>query len=184
MNKKISHILSFFSLTGHQLLLSGMNSSHSGNLSVIDREYIYITRTGTMLDHINDGDIIKADCTDRNPPKVSMEYPVHRQIYIDTAFNAIIHCHPPHATALSLLRDEIEPLDMEGKRIVSTVPVVSGEDNIPELVSAQCQKGHRAVMVRGHGVFVAAENMEEALHVATALEMSAKIICLSRQKFI
>ncbi|MDH3973783.1 MAG: class II aldolase/adducin family protein [Deltaproteobacteria bacterium] len=180
MDKKIQDILSFFSLTGHQLLLSGMNSSHSGNLSVIDGEHIYITRSGTMLGHINDGDIIKADCTDSNPPKASMEYPVHRQIYIDTAFNAVIHCHPPYATALSLSNDEIEPLDMEGKRIVQLVPVVRGEDNIPDLVSAQCQKGHRGVMVKGHGVFVAADSMEEALHVVTAMEMSAKIISLSR----
>lgn len=176
-------ILSFFRLTGHHLHQSGMNSSHSGNLSVIDGEHIYITRSGTMLGHINDGDIIKADCADSNPPKVSMEYPVHRQIYIDTASNAVIHCHPPYATALSLSQDEIESLDMEGMRIVHTVPVVAGEDNIPQLVSTECQKGHRAVMVKGHGVFVAAENMEEALHVVTALEMSAKIISLSRQAF-
>ena len=180
MNEKIKHIKALFSLVGYHLLSLGMNSSHSGNLSGREGSNIYITRTGTMLGDIREKDLVAAEIMDSMPPRVSMEYPVHRQIYLDTSFNAVIHCHPPYAVALSLSNEKIEPLDREGIRIVGTVPVVSGENDIPHKVSARLQTDHRAVMVKGHGVFVAANSMEEALHVVTALEMSSKIICLSK----
>jgi len=180
MKEKINHITELFSLVGYHLLSLGMNSSHSGNLSGRDGSHIYITRTGTMLGDIREEDLIKAEIMDSMPSRVSMEYPVHRQIYLDSSFNAVIHCHPPYAIALSMGSETIEPIDMEGVRIVGNVPVISGENDIPQRVSAQLQNGHGGVMIEGHGVFAAANNLEEALHYVTALEMSAKIITLSR----
>lgn len=172
-------ILSNFRSAGNHLLVLGLNTSHSGNLSVREGDVIYITRTGAMLDNLGEEDIIELNVSKVQHPEASLEYPVHREIYLSTPAGAVIHCHPPYAIALSFRNTEILPADLEGRHHLDRIPVVEHGGHMHEKVSRMFEQGNRVVLIRGHGAFSAGQTVEEALHYASALEMSAKIICFS-----
>lgn len=52
-------MLELFSLFGRELFLQGVNSSHSGNMSVRVGDRIFITRRGSMLSNLTERDIIE-----------------------------------------------------------------------------------------------------------------------------
>ncbi len=168
-----------FRKTGRSLLVQGLNTSHSGNLSMREGEKILITRTGAMLGDLRSVDIVEIPIDSEGDPRASLEYPVHRRIYLRTAAKAVVHCHPPCAVSLSLSRDEIVPVDLEGRHHLDRVPVLG--DTVPSAdeIASVFDNGGKVLVVRGHGAFSAGDTMEDALHYVSALEMSAKVIILS-----
>lgn len=121
---------------------------------------------------------------DRVTPLASTELPVHRAIYQATRASAIVHAHPPHATALSLSVSEIIPSDTDGVSTLGTVPVVGRNQEVkPGALAdeiARALEGHHIVMVAGHGSFATGQLLEEALSHTTIMEASARINCLLR----
>ena len=175
-----------FQRIGTYLAMTGLISSHAGNLSARMGDQLYITRRGSMLGLLREGDVIETalDQDDGHVVMASTEIVVHRAIYDATAALAIVHCHPPHAIALSLESDSIVPLDSEGSYLLHRVPVVAAEKTIGSTevagLVAPLLKDYKIVMVRGHGSFAIGQLMEEALMVSSTLEMSSKIIALVR----
>jgi L-fuculose-phosphate aldolase len=113
----------------------------------------------------------------------SSETPVHRAIYLNTAALAVIHAHTKAAIALSLLEDEIVPIDNEGSYLLHKVPVVSSElasgSSIADLVAASL-KQYKIIMVRGHGCFATGQLLEEAYQWVSCLEESSQILYYCR----
>ena len=180
-------ILSQFQTVANELFTRGLISSHSGNLSMRLGDRIIITRRGCMLGCLQENDLIETgiDRNDRSTPLASTELAVHRAIYQATTASAIVHAHPPHAIALSLVETEIVPSDDEGLAIVERVPVLGCDMEVrPRRLSvlanmiAQALKQHRIVIVRGHGCFAIGQLLEEAHNCVTALEESCQVICL------
>ncbi len=189
-------MLKEFQRVGRLLLHLGLISSHGGNASVRKGGYIYITRHSAMLGDLRKDDVVKISFSlggkggkDKTPAgriklsEASMEYPVHRQIYETTGAGAVIHAHPAHAIALSLVRKKIRPLDAEGLILLRDVPVV-GTQNVARSVGSRQMATAVAgalikspvVMVKGHGSFAAGKTLEEVLCYTSALEDSCKII--------
>jgi len=179
-------MLAEFQRIGTYLAMTGLISSHAGNLSVRMGDRLYITRRGSMLGLLHEGDVIETalDHDDGHVIMASTEIVVHRAIYDATAALAVLHCHPPHAIALSLETDSIVPLDSEGSYLFHRVPVIAAEKTIGSTDVAQLiaplLKDYKIVMVRGHGSFAIGQLLEEALMVSSALELSSKIIALVR----
>lgn len=179
-------MLADFKKIGRDLFLSGLNSSHSGNLSVRYGDRIVITRRGSMLGHLEERDLIETGLA-KNDSKIilaSTEIGVHRAIYKGTSALAVVHAHPVHAIALSLLEDQIIPVDSEGAYLLHKIPVVGAEHTIgskelekslPALLSE-----YKIVMVRGHGSFAVGQMIEEAYQWTSSLEHVCRIIYLTR----
>ena len=180
----MSAMLEQFAKFGRELFLQGVNSSHSGNMSVREGDRIYITRRGSMLASLSDRDVIecglKAD--DSHITLASTEIKIHRSIYMNTSALAIVHAHPPYAIALSLDRDEITPVDSEGVYYFKSVPVLKAEHTIGSDEVAQklpqLLRNYRAVVVGGHGSFATGQMLEEAFQWTSSLEASCKILYL------
>jgi len=179
-------ILSQFQTVGRDLFARGLVSSHSGNLSIRLGERIIITHRGSMLNCLEEHDLIETGISknSRSTPLASTELPVHRAIYRETQALAIVHAHPPHATALSLTETEIVPAGVEGISEMGTVPVVGWNMEVKpgglvEII-AQALKQNRIIMVRGHGSFAIGQLLEEAYNFTTALEQSCQVLCLLR----
>jgi L-fuculose-phosphate aldolase len=185
-----------FSETGRDLFLTGAVTSHGGNLSVSDGASIWISRTGAMLGHLTPGDVVQVNW---NPSpadeQASMELVVHRAIYhaiaqkaseAGAAFGAraIVHAHTKHTVFRSLVSDQLEPPDSEGKLVLGTaVPVLSPEVTVasPEvagLMAAQVLQGSSIAIVRGHGPFALADTIENAYRLISCLEYSAELLTL------
>ena len=100
---------------------------------VVWGDRIFITRTGSMLAHLEENDLIEIGLEDDNSNIMlaSSELVVHREIYQNTSALAIVHVHPPFAVALSMaVEDAIIPIDSEGSYLFRKVPVVQTETTV------------------------------------------------------
>jgi L-fuculose-phosphate aldolase len=166
---------------GRDLFLRGLVSSHAGNLSVRTGTAIWITRTGAMLGRITRDDAIEVDPVGPDPidSHASSELTVHRAIYGATGAGAVVHAHPPYATLLSMLQDELTPIDSEGYYVLGRVHVVDigavVAAGLPESARAvsEALKEHRIVLLKGHGSFARGDTLEHAYMPTSSLEASS-----------
>lgn len=169
---------------GRDIFLSGLISSHGGNMSVRVGDRMLITRRGSMLGRLTERDIIETSLEheDSEIALASTEIVVHRAIYAATNGLAIVHTHSPHSILRSMREDEIVPVDSEGSYLLHKVPVYSlartaGSSEVAETVS-QALKEYKCVLLRGHGPFAIGTVLEEAFQWISCLEMSCKILDL------
>ncbi|MBN1235520.1 MAG: aldolase [Methanotrichaceae archaeon] len=165
---------------GKKAVNSGLTSSRFGNISLLQGENIFITCTGSMLDELDNSQVVEIDLGGPcNQDRIaSSETCVHRAIYQSTTNKAIIHTHSPYAVTLSLLeREEIMPLDSEGIIFLGAIPIVEGHygtDRLARAVSFVLQT-HKACIARGHGVFAASKSLSDAYTAACMAEHSAQV---------
>ncbi len=164
---------------GKKVVQAGLTTSRFGNISVLRGDIIFITCTGSMLDELCEDQIIDVDlsrsCMKDNV--ASTEVCVHRAIYNKTSAKAIIHTHSPYAVALSLLEDEIEPIDSEGKHFMGPVPVVDGGFGTEMLAenASSALASHNVCIARGHGAFAVGKGLSEAYTMACMVEHSSQV---------
>ncbi|MBI2865567.1 MAG: aldolase [Chloroflexi bacterium] len=177
-----------FKTIGRDLFLSGLVTSHAGNMSARIADNLIITRHGSMLGNLGNADFVETTIQSPNPAdqQASFELPVHRAIYEQTAALAVIHSHPAHATALSMLCDAITPPDQEASYLLGTIPVIEANlivvsKEAVTLVPAALQEA-KVVVLRGHGCFSVGRSLEEAFHWTSVLEHSCRIAFLLRQR--
>jgi L-fuculose-phosphate aldolase len=171
-----------FRYIGRDILLTGLTSSHGGNMSVRVGDRIIIKRRGAQLGQLKRSDFVETSLYGRDSgiTRASTELIVHRAIYQNTSALAVVHSHPRTAIALSLSRDEIIPIDNEGSYLLRKVPVVSieyasGSKEMADTVS-NALKEYKIIMQRGHGCFSTGQTLEEAYHWISALEEVSDII--------
>ncbi|HEX7973282.1 MAG TPA: aldolase [Anaerolineales bacterium] len=180
-------MLEQFQTFGHDLYMRGLTSSHGGNMSVRMGDRILITRTGAMLAHLTEKDLIETglEANDSGVMLASSELVVHRSIYLNTSALAIVHVHPPYAVALSMVeKDAIIPIDNEGSYVFRRVPIIqaemtTGSKEVAKL-AAQGLREYKLIMLRGHGCFSTGPVLEEAYQWCTSLEEACKILYYTR----
>ncbi len=175
-------MLDQFQRFGSDLFYRGLTSSHGGNMSVRMGDRIIITRTGAMLAHLTEKDLIEIglDEDDSNIMLASSELVVHRAIYQNTSALAIVHVHPPYAVAQSMcVEDAIYPIDSEGSYLFRKVPVMQTETTVGSKdvakISAQVLREYKIFLLRGHGCFSIGPVLEEAFQWCSSLEESCKM---------
>jgi L-fuculose-phosphate aldolase len=179
-------VLSQFQVVGQALFSQGLVSPQGGNLSVKLGERLVITHRGSALGYIQKGDLVETGISKNNrvTPLASTELEVHRCIYKNTPALAVVHAHPPYAVALSFTEKEIVPPDIEGRALLSGVPVLCAgiEGKAVELADeiAKLLGEYRVVLVRGHGTFAASQLLEEAYYYTVVLEQSCRLLYLLR----
>jgi L-fuculose-phosphate aldolase len=172
-----------FAAVGRDLFVSGLVSSHGGNLSERDGDRIHITRTGAMLGRITEHDVVwtKMAACELDEP-CSRELLVHRRIYEATDAKAIVHVHPPHTIHRSLVDDVIVPVDADGLYVVGEVPVLAPAETkaSPEAAEmlAEVLADKPVAVLRSHGPFAVGETLERAFYHVSALEISCHVIDL------
>ena len=177
-------LLRVFQSVGRDLFVQGLNSSHSGNLSIRDRDIVWITRRGAPLGRLKGDDIVGVPVQgSEEAPQASSELPSHLATYRSGVAGAVLHAHPPAAIALSLSRDAIEPVDLEGRYHMPRVDVVvlQGPYDPHRLaipVGEALQRA-RVAVIREHGTFSWGADLWEALHWTSSLEHSCRILLLS-----
>ena len=169
---------------GKLLFYQGLNNSHSGNMSFRESGSIFITRHGARLGDLSPKDIVKVNLKDvRRDKKASVEVQVHRAVYLQNAgIKSIVHAHIPFGIILSLNAKQIKPVDSEASYYIPLIPVLSCRNTIASDEVAnklpKLMKHHKAVIVKGHGVFAQGKTIEEASRYAAVAESACKIIYL------
>ncbi len=161
---------------GRLLWEAGLVSSHGGNLSLrLPEGGVVITCHGAMLGRLDEDTVVALGQEEGREP--SSDTDVHRAIYEAAGAGAVVHAHPRHAIALSLLADnDLEPLDLEGRHYLGKrVPVVDGREHVAEAL-----RDFPIALVRGHGSYARGRDLWEALLYTSVLEESAHVLYLVR----
>ena len=155
-----------------------------GNLSFRSEDedqFFWITPSGLKKDLVEpkhliqmslEGEVVNDD-TDYSP---SVEWPMHLRIFQeDEDFKAIIHGHPPLATALSIIKNppDFPPLTAELGFLVPEIVIVpyeqSGSEELGEAVADRLWDSS-IVILENHGVLAVGETFREAAIKTRALE--------------
>jgi L-fuculose-phosphate aldolase len=178
--------LNQFQNVGRALSSRGLVSSASGNLSIRMGDRLIITRRGSNLGALQEKDLIETGINknDRATPLASVELPVHRAIYQNTQARAIVHAHPTHVIALSMLEKVISSAYLTEFCALSPVPVIGWGMEVKagglcDLIAAALKENH-IVAVHGHGSFAIGTLLDEALNCTTGLEEACAVICLMK----
>ena len=187
----MKNIIDQIVFTGKVLYREGLVNSHAGNISVRYKDSIYITKTGAMLGFLTERDIVKVPVFGKSEQdkEASSELIVHRAIYQNTDYSAIIHAHPVNAVAISFkLKDVFVPIDNEGKLFLGEVPIIevehpSGSPELAETLSDFFRDSEKnVVIVKRHGSFVVHKDLNYALKLTSDLEFCSKVFNLVVEK--
>jgi L-fuculose-phosphate aldolase len=177
-------ILKDFQTVGRELFSRGLISGIAGNLSIRMGDRLIITRRGSSMANLEENDLIETGISrnDRATPLASSEIGVHRAIYRHTSALAVVHAHPLHGIALSMVEKEIVPSDNEGQLFAGTVPVLGFGSQVPTGGMADeigtALKEHTVVMVHAHGSFAIGQLLQDAANATAAFEGSCHMLCI------
>ncbi len=162
---------------GKKLAFYGLIDGASGNLSFRDGGKIVITKTGAILDELSEDDFVEVEMGEKSG-EASSDLLVHEKIYEETNYRVVLHCHGVYGVTLSLFFDEILPMDLEGRLFIGNLKVVEGrfgsEDLAEKIARSVKEKG--ICLVRGHGIYSAGRNFDEAFKLASYLEHSCHVL--------
>ncbi len=176
-------VVSIFRRVGRALLLYDAEDSHSGNISMRftddrGRDRMAITATGSQKGDLEPSHIciLSATGTDAGYYKASSETDVHAGILALDGVSASIHAHTKDLTIVTF-DDETKPnqpkpfvpIDaLAWHQLGSEIPVdwVSVPSGSKEMTDAIHSKlvDHPATVIQGHGTFVKARTVQEAMY--------------------
>ena len=174
----MSSLLEEFQQVGRDLYAAGLVSSHGGNMSVRQGAGLIITSHGSRLGHLGEADLVEVRPGLQPTVEPSMDLALHQAIYAAASeAEAVVHAHPRHAIALSLMEKEIRPQDLEGQHYLGVVPIVPRSENVAQAL-ADTLRQHRIAVVAGHGSYARGESLWQALQWTSVLEESAEVLWL------
>lgn len=161
-----------------------------GNISLFDFESkrVYIKRSGTDLNRLELEDVLSLDLNGNvinGKGKPSIETNFHLGIYkVREEVRAVFHVHPPFATAYAVAGIKIPMITEAAKIILVETPLVpSAPPGSTELAITvtDCFKNLRikAALLKEHGVVAIGETLENAYHITSLVEDTAKVALLS-----
>jgi L-fuculose-phosphate aldolase len=167
-----------FARIGMRLRNDGLIVANFGNMSARTEDGFFITSTGSYLDC--PGRAVMVPFEGPVPENASSEYRAHREVYRATRHSALVHAHPPHVVAASLVMNEIIPLDCEGGMFCPVISVVEGKPGSDEIGRnvAEALRLANIVVVKGHGTFAAGRGLDEAYILTSLVEHSCRILWL------
>jgi L-fuculose-phosphate aldolase len=172
-----------------QVYDKGIVAATDGNISyrmMTDR--VMITPSGTSFANLSTDELVYVD-VDGNilnyGKKPSSELPMHLEIYRQRpTVNAIIHAHPPFATALTLTGESLEdPILPEVVMMFGKIPTApyatpstqESAESIRHLI-----KDHDAILLDHHGAVTYGESLKDAFYKMEKLEHASKTILAAR----
>lgn len=164
----------------------GNNDSHSGNASMRVGDSLWVTPSGACADKLDVGDLIECPLRGRCSAGASLDAPLHQLVYQrNSAARAVLHSHGPYTVAATLDGEDFYPLDFEGQYYFPRVPVLDIPyadylQRAPAAVASLLAE-YPVAVVRGHGVYAAAETINLAYKWTCSLELSAKTAVIASQ---
>ncbi len=175
---------------GRRIYMNGFVAANDGNISVKvnDNEY-YCTPTGVSKGFMTPDMILKVDGQGNklegtlNP---SSEFKMHLKVYqarLDV--NAVVHAHPPIATAHAVCNIPLDTYIMpEAVIFLGTVPVCEygtpSTMEIPDSLMPYIQK-HDAFLLKNHGALTVGNTLMKAYFNMESTEYFAKVSLYARQ---
>ena len=142
---------------------------------------IWIKRKGVSLDEVEPDDVVAIDDTDA---VLHLETVLHTGVNAARAdVGAVVHGHPPYATALSATGGELELLTHDAVLFAEGLPRFDDPDLIVDEEQgdrvAAALGPHHAVLLNNHGVLAVGKDVPWAVLAAATLERAAYLQSLA-----
>lgn len=167
---------------------TGFNQGTSGNISARFGEGLLITPSSTPYSELTPEDIVWLDGEGRyeHARRPSSEWRIHRDVLAARPeVGAVVHAHPPHATALAINRLEIPPVHY--MIAVSGGPTVRVADYAlfgTAALSANvlaAMRDRTACLMANHGLLATGPTVARAMWIGQEIEALARQYILARQ---
>jgi ribulose-5-phosphate 4-epimerase/fuculose-1-phosphate aldolase len=162
----------------HILAAEGYADLTLGHISARGPEgEVWIKRKGVALDEVEPDDVVSLEDSEA---VLHLETVLHTGVYrAREDVGAVIHGHPPHATALGATTADLALLTHDGILFAEGVgrfadPDLVVDDEQGDRVAAGLGSG-RAVLMQNHGVLVVGKDVPWAVLTAITLERAAKL---------
>jgi len=164
------------------LAVSGLNRGTSGNVSLRQGDVVLVSPSGVPPERLRAGDVaampIEGGGTWSGPLRPSTEWRFHLDILrARPEMAAVVHCHPPYATALSIARRAIPAchymIAMFGGADVRCAPYALFGSAALSAHAVAALEGRNACLLANHGTIVCGPSLERALWLAMELETLA-----------
>ena len=171
---------------------AGLNQGTSGNASVRYGDRMLITPSATPYDQMTPDMIASMDLSDdgagawEGPSKPSTEWRFHWKLLRERDdLSAIVHAHPPHCTALAILRRPIPACHymiaaFGGRDVRCAGYHTFGTEKLADLV-VEAMKDRTACLLANHGMIAGGIGIAKALWRAVELETIAQQYHLALQ---
>ncbi len=167
---------------GKRLYNKNLISGYEGNISIRERNTIFITPSGVCKGYLTPEEIIKIDLKGNlieGNKKPSSETRMHLFIYNQKKdVKAIVHAHPPVATGFACAGLGLSmSLTAETVLMFGSIPLAPygtpSTDDLP--LSLKNFLNYNAILLANHGAVTFAENVEKAYFLMEQVEHYAKI---------
>jgi L-fuculose-phosphate aldolase len=163
-------------------------AANDGNISVkVGNNLIISTPTGVSKGYMT-SDMISEVNLEGNWNGIGLEptseLKMHLRVYKENKnVGAVVHAHPPIATAFSVAGIElIKPILIENILMLGPILIAPfakpGTQEVPESIAPYCKK-YKGVLLANHGVLTWGEDLTEAYHRLESMEHYAKILMYS-----
>jgi ribulose-5-phosphate 4-epimerase/fuculose-1-phosphate aldolase len=166
------------------LFHEGHEHFYFGHLSVraMSGDAIWVKPAGLGLEEVRAADMALMDYSGRQlegEHRLHQEMPIHTEVYRRRAdVQAIVHTHPFHAAALSASGVRFEMVSQDSLPFAEGLGVYPSAELVMTVEQGQAVADalgeRRAVLMRNHGITVAAASIELATVWAAELERSCR----------
>ena len=160
-----------------------------GNISarIPGEDAVLVTATGISLEDTTPENIVKVTmfaevCDEACAHRPSKETGFHCAVFrLREDVGAIVHVHPPYATAFSCLNEPLPLVTISARANLKQVPCVAlapaGSAELRRYVEdgIKAYPGVRALLMRDHGILALGKDLVTAYNVADLVEDTAKI---------
>jgi L-fuculose-phosphate aldolase len=171
---------------GRALAGSGLVVGVAGNVSAREEGLVAVSPTGARLAQLTAADVAIVDLDGGlvDAPLVpTSELPVHLAIYRHFDAAAVVHTHPPMATAVACVTDELPCfhyalLALGGDVRVAPYATFGTADLAASVVEAL--DGRTAALMGSHGAVTYGDSLQAAIDATELLEWACKVYVHAR----
>ncbi|KUL60033.1 class II aldolase/adducin family protein [Streptomyces sp. NRRL S-1521] len=167
--------------TARRTVRDGLVVGTSGNVSVRVGDTVLITPTGVPYDRLGPGEAVGVDLAGRQVVgdlAPTSELPMHLAVYRSTDARAVVHTHAVHATAVSLLLDEVPPVHyvtglLGGPVRVAPYALYGTEELAHAMLDAL--RDRTGCLLRNHGTVTHGASLGQAYDRTAQLEWMCRL---------
>ncbi len=175
---------------GRRIYAKGFAAANDGNISYrVGENEVLCTPTMICKGFVKPEDICKVDLTGKQLEgrrKRTSEVLLHLEIYkMNPDVRAVVHCHPPHATAFAVAGEPIPTCILpEVEVFLGPIPMTvyetPGGSAFAETIRPHV-KNSRVAVLRNHGTVSWAETLEYAFWWTEILDAYCRILMMAKQ---
>lgn len=175
---------------GRRVYAKGFAAANDGNISIrLNEKEILCTPTMVSKGYLKPEDLCVVDYDGkqlRGTRKRSSEILLHLVVYKhNPAVNAVVHCHPPHATAFAVAHEPIPKCVLpEVEVFLGEVPIsiyeTPGGQKFADTITPFVKKCN-TIILANHGTITFGPDLEKAYWNSEIIDAYCRILILAKQ---